>query len=300
MTRRIAVLVVLAVLSLAAGRSAAAETNWSALVERLAPAVVNLKISLKAEAEGGGEPEESTHEVQGVIVDGTGLILVWNTHFSVNRYLDLLAELGGGEYKMKVTPTDIKVYLNGDPKEHKGFLAAADSDLDLAFVQLEEAPPAPLSAIDFAQGAVVRAGDEIAAVSRLSAAFDRVPYFDVARLGGEIRKPRRAWIVTGGNATQMGMPYFAADGKPAGVLVTVMSRAKTDALSNPAGMMANLLSLGRGQVEVGPLGVFLLPSEKVRPVVAQAKARAAELLAERKAAPPEATESAEPVAPSAP
>lgn len=260
--------------------------DWAAVVERHAPAVVNLKISTKAESEDGGEPEESTDEVQGVVVDPSGLVLVWNTHFSANRFLDLLAQMGGGDFRMKVTPTDIKVYVNGDPQEHKAFLAAADSDIDLAFVQLEEPPAKPLAAIDFSDPAPVRIGDEIAAVARLDSTFDRVPYFDVVRIAGEIRKPRPAWIVTGGNATQMGMPYFAADGRPAGILVTVMSRAKTDAMANPSSLMADLISLGRGEVEVGPLGVFLLPADKVRPVIELAKKRAAELLAERRAPAP--------------
>jgi hypothetical protein len=79
------------------------------------------------------------------------------------------------------------------------------------------------------------------------------------------------------------MPYFAADGRAAGVLVTVMSKAKSDALSNPSNLMADLISLGRGEVEVGPLGVFLLPAEKVRSVIEQARQRARELLAERAA-----------------
>ncbi len=261
----------------------ASASDWTSLVERYAPAIVNLKISLKAESEEGGEPEESTQEVQGTLVDPSGLVLVWNSHFSANRFLDLISELGGGAFKMKVTPTDIKVYLDGDPKEHAGFLVAADSDLDLAFVQLETLPERPLVAVDFASGATPRLGDELAAVTRLTSTFDRVAYFDVLRVAGEIRKPRSAWIVAGGNATQMGMPYFAADGRPAGVLVTVMSRAKSDAAMNPSQLMANLLSLGRGEVEVGPLGVFLLPTDKVQPVVAQAKQRAAELLAERRA-----------------
>jgi S1-C subfamily serine protease len=264
----------------------ACAVDWTSVVQRNAPAIVNLKISMRAEAESGGEPEESTQEVQGVLVDPSGLVLVWNSHFSANRFLDLIAEMGGGDFRMKVTPTDIRVYLDGGATEHKAFLAAADTDLDLAFVQLEEPPKPALPAVDFADAAVVRLGDELAAVSRLSSAFDRVAYFDVVRVAGEIRKPRPAWIVAAGNATQLGLPYFAADGRAAGVLVTVMSRAKSDALSNPSNLMANLISLGRGEVAVGPLGVFLLPAERVRPVIEQARQRAAELLAERKAAPP--------------
>jgi dipeptidyl aminopeptidase/acylaminoacyl peptidase len=263
--------------------SPANAADWAAVVQRTAPAIVNLKITVRSESESGGEPEESTQEVQGALVDPSGLVLVWNSHFSANRFLDLLAEMGGGDFKMKVTPTDIRVYLDGGATEHKAFLAAADTDLDLAFVQIEEPPVPALPAVDFSDAAPIRAGDELAAVSRLSSAFDRVPYFDVVRVAGEIRKPRPAWIVTAGNATQLGMPYFAADGRAAGVLVTVMSKAKSDALSNPSNLMADLLSLGRGEVEVGPLGVFLLPAEKVRSVIEQARQRARELLAERAA-----------------
>ncbi|MBP1642594.1 MAG: hypothetical protein H6Q03_1263 [Acidobacteria bacterium] len=263
--------------------SPANAADWAAVVQRTAPAIVNLKITVRSESESGGEPEESTQEVQGALVDPSGLVLVWNSHFSANRFLDLLAEMGGGDFKMKVTPTDIRVYLDGGATEHKAFLAAADTDLDLAFVQIEEPPVPALPAVDFSDAAPIRAGDELAAVSRLSSAFDRVPYFDVVRVAGEIRKPRPAWIVTAGNATQLGMPYFAADGRAAGVLVTVMSKAKSDALSNPSNLMADLISLGRGEVEVGPLGVFLLPAEKVRSVIEQARQRARELLAERAA-----------------
>lgn len=266
----------------------ASAADWGALVTRYAPAVVNLKISLKTEAENGGEPDETTQEVQGVVVDSGGLILVWNSHFSPNRFLEVFAQMGGGDFRMKVTPTDIRVYLDGDSEDHAAFLAAADSDLDLAFVQLVEPPAKPLVAVDFSAPAEVRVGDEVAAVSRLTSTFDRVPYFDVVRVAGEIRKPRPAWIVSGGNATQLGMPYFAADGRPAGVLATVTSKARSDAAVNAGNLMADLLSLGRGQVEVGPLGVFLVPAAKVAPVIDQARKRAAELLAERQAAAPAA------------
>lgn len=280
MTRRAILLLALAVALAAASPLRAAD--WARVVERYAPAIVNLKISVKSEADNGGQPEETTVEAQGALVDPSGLILVWNSHFSAGRFLDLLAQMGSGDFKVKVTPTDIRVYLAGEPTEHKAFLAAADSDLDLAFVQIEDPPAAPLPAIDFARGARLEVGDEIAAVSRLSASFDRVPYFDVVHVAGEIRKPRRAWIVTGGNATQMGLPYFAADGRPAGVLVTVLSRARSDALASPSNLMSDLISLGRGEVEVGPLGVFLLPADRIRPVIEQARARAAELRAERR------------------
>ncbi len=263
---------------------AAPAADWPALVERVAPAIVNVKLSLKTESSFGGEPEESTHEVLGAVVDPGGLILVWNSHFSPNRFLEIFGQGRGHEMQFKVTPTDIRVSFNGDPTEHAAFLAAADSDLDLAFIQLQQAPDAPLAAIDFSRAATPRLGDELAAVSRLTAVFDRVPYFDVVRITGQVRKPRTAWIVGAGNATQTGLPYFAADGRPAGVLVTVMSRTRTDTSLDGGNRMAELLGVGRGTVEVGPLGLFLLPADQVRPVIEQARLRAAELVAERAAA----------------
>ncbi len=267
-----------------AGAEGARAADWPALVERVAPAIVNVKLSLKTESPYGGEAEESTHEVLGTVVDPGGLILMWNSHFSPNRFLEIFSGLSGETLDFKVTPTDIRVSFDGGSTEHPAFLAAADSDLDLAFIQLQERPDAPLAAIDFSRAATPSTGDELAAVARLTAAFDRVPYFDVLRLTGQIRKPRTAWIVGAGNATQTGMTYFAADGLPAGVLVTVLSRARTDTSPNSSNVMAELLSVGRGTVEVGPLGLFLLPASQVQPVIEQARQRAVQLLAERAAA----------------
>ena len=45
--------------------------------------------------------------------------------------------------------------------------------------------------------------------------------------------------------------------------------------------MMSYFALGRGRMESGPLGVFLLPGERVKELVAAARVRASELLAER-------------------
>jgi hypothetical protein len=264
---------------------ATAAADFPALLERYAPTIVNLRVTLSSEMEGSGAPaEESTDEVRGAIVDPSGLILVWNSHLSAGRMSELFSGGMAEGARLKVTPTDVRVTLPGETRERRAFLAASDSSLDLAFVQLEELPEAPLAAVDFTQAAPVAIGDELATVSRMSSSFDRVAYVDVVRVGGELRKPRAAWVLTGGNATQAGLPYFAADGRPAGVLVTFLSRAGDPTSRNPAKLFAELMSLGRGQSEVGPVGLFLLPAERVQAVVEQARGRAKELLEERRAA----------------
>ena len=265
--------------------AAPAAADWQALLDRYAPAVVNLRVTLASEMEGSGAPaEEATDEVRGALVDPSGLILVWNSHLSAGRMTELFSGGGMDSAKLKVTATEVRVTLPGESRERHAFVAASDSSLDLAFVQLEELPEAPLAAVDFADSAPVKIGDELATVSRMSSAFDRAAYVDLVRVGGELRKPRAAWILSGGNATQAGMPYFAADGRPAGVLVTFLSRAGDPTSRNPGKLFAELMSLGRGQSEVGPVGLFLLPAERVQSVIGQAKERARERLAERKAA----------------
>jgi len=267
-----------------AGLAQEAPANpWRSLLDRYAPTIVNLRVTLASEMEGSGAPpEEATDEVRGAVVDPSGLILVWNSNLSAGRTSELFADMSGG-MKLKVTATDVRVMLPGESAERRAFVAASDSSLDLAFVQLEEMPEAPLAAVDFSRAAELHVGDRLLTVSRLSSAFDRAPYVDSLVIGGELRKPRPAWIVAGGNATQAGLPYFDEAGRVAGVLVTFLSRAGDPTTSNPGKMFADLLSLGRGQSEVGPIGLFLLPAERVRGVIEQARARAKELLEERKA-----------------
>jgi len=284
--RRATAAILVALTGLAADLPAAEPKSWGALLERYAPTVVTLRLTLRTEMEGSGQPpEDSSDEVQGAVVDPGGLILVWNSHLSAGRTGELFSHFGGEQgMHIKVTPTDIRVVLPGESRERAAFLAAADSDLDLAFVQLEEKPEKPLAAVDFAQAAKLAVGDELGTVSRLSSSFDRAAFFDTVRVAGELKKPRPAWIVAGGNATQVGMPYFDVDGRPAGVLVTFLSRSGEPTSRDANKIFADLMSLGRGQSEVGPMGLFLLPAERVGGVVQLARQRAQELLAERQAA----------------
>ena len=287
----VALLAVLAICFPYAVSARADEPNWSAILERHAPAVVNLSVTLRTEMEGtGGSPEETTSEIACTVVDPGGLILCWNSNFSAGRMAELFGGFGEMASRMKVQPTEIKVRIGGGDAELPAFLAASDSDLDLAFVQLEEPPATPLAAIDFSKPAAVKPGVALATVSRLSSAFDYAPFYDVVHVTGAVKKPRAGWILGGGNATEVGMPYYAADGLPAGILVTVLSRSKSGNTPNPNKLMADLLSLGRGQSEAGALGLFLLPADRVRAVIDLAKARANELLEERSAASAEKSE----------
>ncbi|MEZ5313399.1 MAG: serine protease [Thermoanaerobaculia bacterium] len=258
------------------------------LVERLAPAIVGVRVVLKTEFNSGEstQDQESTLEARGVLVNDRGLVMLWNSQLSASRLVDALETMGdGGQFRLKMTPTDFRITLPGDPTEHPAFLAAADTDLDLAFLQIEAPPERPLPAIDFARSREPEIGQTVFAVSRLSPGFDRAPFYESSEITGRLDKPRRAWLVDL-SSDFLGLPAFDDEGRPLGVLVTIFNRSSD---GSPQGSeMLGFLSLGRSGRESGPLALFLLPATRVRDLVVAAAARANELLAERRAAEPPA------------
>lgn len=257
----------------------------AALVERVAPSIVSVKVVLKTEFNMGEamRDQESVVDARGVVVDPSGLVMLWNAQLSSQRLMETVAQMGNGEgFELKVTPTDFRVTLDGETSERHGFLAASDSDLDLAFVQIDPPVDKPLPAVTFGGARALAVGDRVVGISRLSAGFDRAPFFETAEIAGELRKPRRAWILDASPAL-LGLPVFDARGEAAGVVVTVLSKSTESA--SQGGDLMSFFALGRGRMENGPLGIFLLPAERVAALIGQAKQRATELLAERAAAP---------------
>jgi S1-C subfamily serine protease len=274
-----------AALALTAAAGGATDTRareLAQLLERVSPSIVSVKVVLKTEFNMGEstQDQESTLEARGAIVGERGLIMLWNSQLSANRLMDAVSRMGdeGGGFKLKMTPTDFRVTLPGDTAEHEAFLAAADSDLDLAFLQLEKPPAAKLPAISFEGARTLREGDEVAGVSRMSPGFDRTPFVSAMRIRGRIEKPRRAWIVAA-SADLLGLPLFDASGAAVGAVVTVFSSSGDT--SSQGGDILSLFALGGARMETGPLGVFLLPSERISGLVKEAQKRADQLLAER-------------------
>ena len=287
-SRRRGAIAALPLLALATASAVAADDRGrelAQLLDRVAPSIVSVKVVLKTEFNMGEstQDQESTLEARGVVVGERGLIMLWNSQLSASRLMDAVSRMGdeGGAFKLKMTPTDFKVTFAGDPVEHSAFLAAADSDLDLAFLQLEAPPPAKLPAIVFASGRSLQNGDEVAGVSRMSPGFDRTPFVSALRIRGHIEKPRRAFIVSA-SADLLGLPLFDASGAAVGAVVTIFSNSGD--MGSQGGDILSLFGFGGGRMENGPLGVFLLPADRIVGLVREAQKRADELLAERASA----------------
>ncbi len=265
-------------------REGATLSSEARLGER-ATAIVNVELTLRVEFGFGGSSsdEESTVEVRGATVDPRGLVVVSNLYLAPQRMRQLAASFGDGgqEFRFNLQPTSIRVQVPGIADELPAFLAASDTDLDLAFLQLEQPPAQPLAFVDFGKGRVPRLGEEVMAVSRLLANFDRAPFLLRGVIAGELKKPRRSWIVQLPPSV-LGLPVFAvSDGLPLGILATVFS--PTGNSGDPGGWLAGFAE-GSGDPARGPLGVFLVPADRVQSAIVLAREQANKLLQERAAA----------------
>lgn len=253
------------------------------MLARHAAAVVGVDAVIRAEMRMGGEGQEQEGKIEmvGAIVDASGLVMVWNSSISSSRLKEMMeaSGSGGGDFEMRIEPVSFHVVLPGSDERHSAFLAASDSQLDVAFLQLDRLPAEPLPVISFAALGEVTVGQDLYAVSRLSPSFDRAAYYAPLEVIGVVSKPRRGWILSG-DQSSLGLPVFDAVGRPVGVLATVISSVARDAGTMPwvGG------SFGEGGMNSGPVGVFLLPAGPVARAIELSKERAVKLLEERREA----------------
>ena len=265
------------------------------LVAKQAPAIVTVKAVLKMDMKGGGasQSSESRSEMQGVVVDSSGLVMVSNVSFSPEKMIEMMGmpkEAAAGA--PKITPTDFKVIFEREEKEYPAFLAATDTTLGLAFIQITDLAGRTLTPVTFADTPAPALGDPVFALSRLSKGYDYAPFYESARVSGAITKPRGA-LMLDGSISELGLPVFTLAGVPVGVLTGVASGVAA-AESNEGTSMRMMMRLFGGGGGGSRPGLFVVPASVVSPVVAQAKARAVELAAQRAKTPPPASPPAKP------
>jgi len=256
-------------------------TQLQNLVEKRAPSIVTVKVVLKSEFKAGGQGQdsESRMELQGVVVDRSGLVMVSSSAWSPNRFAEMMGGADNQEgFGVKVTPTEFKVIFERDEKEYSAFLAATDTKLDLGFLKIEDPLDRTVTAVDFGATATPTVGQQVVSVSRLPKGYDYAPYFESARISGVIAKPRKAWMLDG-SISGFGLPVFSSSGEVLGVLTTVASGVKDASSRDSMGfsMFMRMMSGAGG----GLFRAFLVPAPAVESVILQARQRAVEVAAQR-------------------
>jgi S1-C subfamily serine protease len=273
-------IVLLAPVALAPTARAGQGDELAATLDRAAPSIVTVRAVIKTELMmmGQAQNEETRSDLQGVVVDSSGLVMISNAEISAERMKEALGGIpAAGNMDITVTPVDFKVIFGNEQDEFPAFLVAKDTKLDLAFLQVEDLADRKPAPVAFADSVKPGVGDEVVAISRLKKGYDFAPYFASARISGAIRKPRKAWIVDG-SINSYGLPVFTMSGDVIGVLVTLTPTTQDD---DAGGGFGGFMRLMRGGGMDTGVGTFVLPGKVVAGLVDQARKEATEMLAEQ-------------------
>lgn len=253
-----------------------------ALVEKQAAVVVTVKLVVHTEVAMGGQSRdnEQRSEVHGVVVDADGLVMIPASAVSGDSMAGMMGGAPEG-FEMKMTPTDIKVVVDREEKEYSAFLAATDSKLGLAFLKIEDLADRKLAAADFGAASDAVIGQQVAQIGRQAKGYDFAPYFETARVSGEIAKPRKAWMIDGGIGG-FALPVFTLSGQVVGVLTSIQAGMNEEEEGGGGGMgFGRLMKMLSGGGGGGGSSTFILPGSVVKGLIAQAQTKATEVAAER-------------------
>lgn len=242
------------------------DNPYQNLLDNHAQAVVTIKAvqTVTITVPGRGAQEEETKlEVRGVVVDAAGMIMVSDSALNNSA---LLRMLNDPRFELDIRTDDIVVVFENEEKEYGATLVATDSELDMAFIKIDELEGRELAPLDFAAAETVPAvGDEVFAVTRTGRSFDFAPHFVKVQINGKIKKPRKLYGLAG--MVEPGLPLFHLDGSLLGVGIVVVG-----ADTEEGGMLGQLQG-GQG----AGLSVMLLPAKKVQALIERAQQQAADL-----------------------
>jgi len=225
-----------------------------AVVKTNQASIVTVRVVLDIEF--GGQSREHRISSRGVAVSDTGLIMT--DIGAVNPNVNVRGP-GGRRIEPKVTPSDIKIIFEKDEKEWDAFVAVKDTKRGLIFLQLKNFKPADrnVKPVDFSKSGKAEVGDRVVTVLRLAKGYDYAPCFNVGRIIGHVKKPRKGLLID--RASIPGLPVFTTDGK----LVGCHARMKSG------------LEEGAGQTR-GAGQPVILAAKEINAVIKQALKKAAE------------------------
>lgn len=218
------------------------------VLDQAAKSVVTVRFLLHAEVGGGlgssvEELPEMEAEINGLLIDPGGLVVCSNRR--LGGMLDLIREFAGSiaaDIEIVATPRDIEVLLDTGEEALPARVVARDSDLDLAWIQIDNPDGRTFPAVDLAAGGSARVGDPVLVVWRVDKTFGRVAVLEETRIGGAVAKPRPLLLPTV-PITGFGLPAFDFEGRLVGFTVIQLPDAGVDLTSNPIAAMTRVFEL---------------------------------------------------------
>jgi S1-C subfamily serine protease len=192
--------------------------DWAKVLDERSPSLVTVKFVLKFEP--AGEQQET--EISALVIDSKGLLLASN--FQTGGFPPLIQARMSG---MTATPTEMKVLIGDDVEGVPAKLIARDSELDLAWIQIDESAGKTYTAVDLSKNTKPAVGDTLLTINHLGKFFDRAPVIKTTRMGGSTKKPRALYIpADNAIAGEFGTPVFATDGSIVGFTAMQLPEAE--------------------------------------------------------------------------
>jgi hypothetical protein len=274
----VAMLAALALGSVSAARADQIGDLLKAVSVKLAPSIVSIRVvsTVTATVHGATQDHDITANFRGLVVSPDGLILCTNAYVSADRFKDAMESMGGAQPDdVSLSPDEIRITIGNEPTEYYGSLAAQDSSLGLAFIQIRDLKGRKLPYVDMTAPANVNdvpsAGDPTGSITRLSKTYDYAPQMIEDRVVAVVTKPRKAYLPEG-FAGSLGLPVCGVDGNVIGIVASAPASDETQA---DAG--ADFLSRMFQDVINQDHSQFILPTSVVAPLIAEAASQAAAL-----------------------
>lgn len=184
-----------------------------ALSDKYKPSLVTLSLVVKLSA--GGYSDQSEMEAQGVLLDGSGLVLTTNTAVDpMAAYADE-AESYGSSMTSRVTSVKI---LTSSGAEIPAKVVLRDKDLNMAFLRPLSKPKVKLTGVNFQSAAKAQIGDPIYLLGRLGKTGNRSLEVKTERVAGIMERPRHMYILEAFQMIYAGNVVFNEQGQPLGFL----------------------------------------------------------------------------------
>jgi hypothetical protein len=182
-----------------------------ALAAKYKPSLVTLSLIVKISS--GSYADQSEMEAEGVLLDGTGLVVTTNN--AVDPMAAYADESAAATLSSRVTSVKI---LTAAGVEIPAKVVLRDKDLNLAFIRPLKKPDVKLSGVSLQNGGGAQLGEPIYLLGRLGKTGNRSLEAKCERVVSVMEKPRRLYALDAYNAIYVGNVAFNEMGQPLGIL----------------------------------------------------------------------------------
>jgi len=203
------------------------------LYARAQNTVVTVRLVIKVSV--GGHDNETKFEVQGTVIDPSGLTLVPAATVDPSAVVRAMMSSKGGasEPKIESSVSETTLVL-ADGTELEADVIIKDVELDIAFVRPRDQSK-PLQSVTLKAGrGLPQILDEVLVLGRFGRAQNRTPWVGFTEVRAIVKGPR-SYALCDGAGEAAGTVAYSAQGEPVGVFVTHFGKASRGPASGAGG-----------------------------------------------------------------